>query len=319
MARKGEARRWLKISLSVLSMRRPGFGGPMNALADWIRLKLRNGGWPDPVQVHLENHKVIIEIDPVASTERHSSRDASAVDPRLEALASADSRKDEFLALLSHELRSPLASIQYAVTVLGRQANPVSESAQQRMRTLIERQLGRMTVLLDELRDVSRITSGQLRLLRERTDLRVILKNAIETVEPSIREQNQQLHTELPDVPVWLQADPGRLEQVFVNLLANASRYTDANGALKVWVHVRKGQGVVRFRDTGIGIAPAVLPRIFDLFKQGHETDPRSRSGLGVGLALVRNLVELHGGSVTAASAGVGLGSEFTVRLPTED
>ena len=184
---------------------------------------------------------------------------------------------------------------------------------------LIERQLDRMTHLLDELLDVSRITSGHLRLLRERSDLRVILNNAIETLEPSIRERNQRLSTELPDAPVWLLADPGRLEQVFVNLLANASRYTDTDGELKVWVHMREGQAVVRFRDSGVGITAAALPHLFDLFRQGDEADPRSRAGLGVGLALVRNLVELHGGSVTAASAGAGRGSEFTVRLPTED
>ena len=104
-----------------------------------------------------------------------------------------------------------------------------------------------------------------------------------------------------------------------MNLLANASRYTDAHGELKVWVHMREGQAVIRFRDSGVGITAAALPHIFDLFRQGDEADPRSRAGLGVGLALVRNLVELHGGSVTAASAGAGRGSEFTVRLPTED
>jgi len=267
----------------------------MHALADWIRGK-------------------IVEVDP--SLTRQAGR---VVDLRVEEFSAAERHKDEFLAMLSHELRSPVASIQYAVAVLKRQTDPVPGPAQQRMQTLIERQLARMTELLDELLDVSRVTSGQLRLFRERSDLRVILGHAIETLEPGIRERNQRLSTELPDAPVWLQADPGRLEQVFVNLLANASRYTDGDGELKVWVHVREGQAIVRFRDSGVGIAPEALPHIFDLFRQGNPEDPRSRAGLGVGLALVRSLVELHGGSVTAASAGAGRGSEFTVRLPTED
>ena len=117
---------------------------------------------------------------------------------------------------------------------------------------------------------------------------------------------------------MWLQADPGRLEQVFVNLLANASKYTDVGGELAVIMHVRDGQAVVRIRDTGIGIAPEVLPKLFDLFKQVDRTAPRYRSGLGIGLALVRSLVESHGGSVAGASGGLGQGSEFTVRLPRE-
>lgn len=296
----------------------------MHALADWIRVKLGNGEGPALPQVHLVDHEMLIEIDaggaqrPRNSIQQHGFRRERAVDLRVEELAAADRRKDEFLAMLAHELRSPLASIQYALAVMRRQTGTTSGSAQQRMQTLIERQLGQMAGLVDELLDVSRITSGHLRLLRERSDLRVILRNAIETLEPGIHERNQRLCIELPDAPVWLQADPGRLEQVFVNLLANASRYKDAEGDLKVWVHMRAGQVVVRLRDSGVGIAADALPHIFDLFRQGSEADPRSRAGLGVGLALVRKLVELHGGSVTAASAGPGKGSEFTVRLPAE-
>jgi len=268
---------------------------------------------------------VIIEIDSAASPQAEipidppSPGDDRDVDSHLVERSAADRRKDEFLAMVSHELSSPLASIHYAVTVLRRQTDAASDSVQQRMQTLIERQLARMTELLDELRDVSRITNGHLRLLRARNDLRVILNNAIETLEPVIQARHQRLSVELADVPIWLQADPGRLEQVFVNLLGNASRYTDAAGELKVWVHVRKGQVIVRFRDSGVGITAEAMPHIFDLFRQGDEAAPRSRDGLGVGLAVVRTLVELHGGSVTAASAGAGKGSEFTVRLPTED
>ena len=297
----------------------------MHVLADWIRGKLRNGGEPHPLQVHLESQKVIIEIDASRARQvgypirQQSLGNERATELRVQELFAADRRKDEFLAFLSHELRSPLASIHYAVKVWGRQMDSASGAAEPRMQVLIERQLRRMTGLLDELLDVSRITSGHLRLLRERSDLRVILNNAIETLAPGIRERDQQLSIELPDAPMWLQGDPGRLEQVFVNLLANASRYTDAGGELAVWAHVSKGQGVVRVRDSGVGIAADALPDIFDLFRQGDEADPRSRAGLGVGLALVRKLVELHGGSVNAASAGLGKGSEFTVRLPMEE
>jgi two-component system CheB/CheR fusion protein len=143
------------------------------------------------------------------------------------------------------------------------------------------------------------------------------VNNAIETLESDLNERSHRLATELPDTPVWLHADPCRLEQVFVNLVANASRYTDAGGELTVGMHAGEGQAVVRVRDSGIGIAPHALAHIFDLFKQANGADPRSKAGLGVGLAVVRKLVELHGGSVTAASAGLGQGSEFTVRLRT--
>jgi signal transduction histidine kinase len=235
---------------------------------------------------------------------------------RVEELTAANRRKDEFLAMLSHELRSPLAAIQNAVRLLSSQTGETPP--QQRTQALIERQVRRMTQLVDDLLDVSRISHGCLHLQRERIDLRVVVSNAIETLESDINERHQQLTTALPDAAVWLQADPWRLEQVFVNLLANASKYTDPGGELAVWVHTRDGQAVVGIRDSGIGIAPDALAHIFDLFRQADEAAPRSKSGLGIGLALVRNLLELHGGSVTAASAGIGQGSEFTVRLPRE-
>lgn len=236
---------------------------------------------------------------------------------RVDELATANRRKDEILAMVSHELRNPLAAIQNAVRVLG---NQVGDSLiRQKAQALIERQVCRMTQLVNDLLDVSRISHGRLDLRRERIDLRVVVRNAIETLESDINERNHHLSTELPEGPVWLQADPCRLEQVFVNLLANASRYTDAGGELAVWVHTRDDQAVVRIRDSGIGIAPDALPHIFDMFRQTDEAAAYAGSGLGIGLALVRNLLELHGGTVTAASAGISRGSEFTVRLPRQD
>ncbi len=235
---------------------------------------------------------------------------------RVEELAAANRRKDEFLAMLSHELRSPLASIAYAVRILERQ--DAGASAPTPVLALMDRQLRRMTRLVDELLDVSRVANGRLRLQRARIDLVRVVRNSIETLEPDIKQRNHRLSVALPDAPVWLQGDADRLEQVFVNLLANASKYTDAGGDLTVWIHTNERHAVVRVRDSGIGIAPDALPHVFDLFRQADAAEPRSHSGLGIGLAVVRSLVELHGGTVMAASAGKGQGSQFTVRLPTE-
>jgi signal transduction histidine kinase len=163
---------------------------------------------------------------------------------------------------------------------------------------------------------VSRITCGRLRLRRERVDLCAVVRDAIQTLESDLDQRNHRVAATWPDAPIWLHADASRLEQVFVNLLANASKYTDAGGVLALSVHTRDRHAIVCVRDSGIGIAHDVLPHIFDLFVQADEAAPRSRSGLGIGLALVRMIAELHGGSVIAASAGLGQGSEFTVRLP---
>ena len=232
-------------------------------------------------------------------------------------LAAANRRKDESLAIVSHELRGPLAAIKNALAILGsRAAETVSR---EKARAMIDRQVCVMTRLVDDLLDVSRIGHGRLVLERTRVDLRAIVRNAIETLDPEISHKKQRLTISVPDDPVWSQGDSCRLEQVFVNLIANASRYTDVGGELSVWMHTRVGQAVIRVRDSGIGIASEVLPHVFDLFKQGDIADPRSAQGLGVGLAVVRDLVELHGGRVTAASAGPGQGSEFAVLLPTDD
>jgi signal transduction histidine kinase len=233
---------------------------------------------------------------------------------RVAELANANRHKDEFLAVLGHELRSPLASILNGIHLLVHQKQDAPAS--QKIQAMIERQVGRMTQLVDDLLDVSRITHGRLRLQRERIDLREVVSNAIQTLESDIRQRNHRLTFTLPDAPMWLLADPGRLEQVYVNLLANASKYTDTGGELTVVGRVQDDQAVVRVRDSGMGIAAEVLPHLFDLFWQADAAASRSQSGLGIGLALVRNLVESHGGIVTAESAGPGQGSEFTVYLP---
>jgi signal transduction histidine kinase len=245
------------------------------------------------------------------------SRASRQMRSQVDELAAANRRKDESLAIVSHELRGPLAAIKNALAVLGSRA--AETVTREKARAMIERQVCVMTRLVDDLLDVSRIGQGRLVLERTRVDLRAIVRNAIETLDQEISHKKQQLTISVPDDPVWAQGDSCRLEQVFVNLIANASRYTDVGGELAVWMHTRVGQAVIRVRDSGIGIASEVLPHVFDLFKQGNIADPRSAQGLGVGLAVVRDLVELHGGRVTAASAGPGQGSEFAVLLPTAD
>jgi signal transduction histidine kinase len=242
------------------------------------------------------------------------TRSSSETPLESEELDSINRRKDEFLAVLSHELRSPLGSIQNAFRLMRSQS--AETPAWHKAQALIERQIGRMTQLVDDLFDVSRIAHGHLHVERERIDLCVVIKNTIETLEADIRQRKHRLTVVLPDEPVWLQGDAGRLEQVFVNVLANASRYTAVGGVLVVCLHAQDGKAVVRVRDSGIGIEPHVLPHIFDLFKRADAAALRSKAGLGIGLTLVRDLVELHGGSVTAASAGAGQGSEFTICLP---
>jgi two-component system, sensor histidine kinase len=250
--------------------------------------------------------------DVISRQARASRRKQSRVDE----LTTVNRRKDESLAIVSHELRGPLAAIKNAAAILGsRAANTV---VREKARGMIERQVRRMTRLVDDLLDVSRIAQNRMVLQCERVDLRVVVRDAVDTLDPEITHKKQRLTISMPDRPVWSQADSCRLEQVFVNLISNASRYTDAGGELAVWMHMRAEQAVIRIRDSGIGIAPEVLPHVFDLFKQGNTADLRSAPGLGVGLAVVRTLVELHGGSVTAASAGLGQGSEFAVVLRTE-
>ena len=183
-------------------------------------------------------------------------------------------------------------------------------------RVLIERQVGHMTRLVEDLLDVSRVRTGQLRLQCQRIDLRVLAAHAVETVEFTMQQRHHRMITSFPAAPVWLQADPARIEQVFVNLLLNAAKYTDAGGNVELFVEQEEVEAIVRIRDSGIGIAADVLPHVFDLFVQADPSSRRANAGLGIGLALVRSLIERHGGRVSAASVGLGHGSEFTVRLP---
>jgi signal transduction histidine kinase/CheY-like chemotaxis protein len=233
---------------------------------------------------------------------------------RAEELALADRRKDEFLAILGHELRNPLAPIRNAVHLLQVLGTP--DPTLQQARAMIERQVGHLCRLVDDLLDVSRITRGKVGLRKEPADLATALHRAVESTRPLIDANRHTLALTLLPQPTRVVADVTRLEQVFANLLNNAAKYTERGGSITV-VEERQGDEVlIRVRDTGFGIAAPVLPHVFDLFTQADGTLDRSQGGLGIGLTLVKTLVELHGGRVTAHSDGPGKGSEFIVRLP---
>lgn len=235
---------------------------------------------------------------------------------RAAALAAADRSKDEFLAMLAHELRNPLAPIRTAVEVMRRRG--IADPGVARAREVIERQVGHLTRLVDDLLDVSRITRGKIELRRERVDLRDVARRALESARPALTERHHRWEALFPEEVLWVNADPLRLEQVVVNLLNNAAKYTEAGGEVTLAAAREGAEVVLRVRDNGIGIAPDLLPRLFDLFAQAERSLDRSQGGLGIGLTLVRRLVELHGGSVEASSEGPGRGSEFRVRLPVE-
>jgi CheY-like chemotaxis protein len=233
-------------------------------------------------------------------------------------LREADRRKDEFLAMLAHELRNPLAPIRNAVQFL-RMAGPASKDLPWAC-DVIERQTAQMTRLVDDLLDVSRITRGKIRLEKAPVDVATVVAQAVESSRPVIEARQHALDVALPPgPPLLVDADATRLAQVVLNLLHNAAKYTDEGG--KIWVVVeRQGdEAAIRVRDTGIGIPPEMLPHVFDLFTQVDRTLDRAQGGLGIGLTLVRRLVELHGGRATASSPGPGQGSEFVIRLPLLD
>jgi PAS domain S-box-containing protein len=233
---------------------------------------------------------------------------------RDEELLAADRRKDQFLAMLAHELRNPLAPIRNAVELM-RQVETL-DAAFQPAREMVERQVKHLARLVDDLLDISRIASGSIRLRKEPVDLGAVVQRAVDSVRPLIDSRSHTLSVRLPTEPVRLEADPTRLEQVISNLLNNAAKYTMPGGHLGVTAERVGEEAVVRVCDTGIGVPPDVLDRVFEPFMQSDGSLARTDGGLGIGLTLVRSLVEMHGGKVKAASPGLGQGSEFVIRLP---
>jgi PAS domain S-box-containing protein len=239
------------------------------------------------------------------TTNHHSLEDA---------LREADRRKDEFLAVLAHELRNPLAPIRNSLHIMRLlvRNDPTADSAAEMM----ERQVHHMVRLVDDLMEVSRITRGSIELRKERIDLAGIVRSAVETSRPLIDGARHQLLIAVPTEPLTLEGDPVRLTQVIANLLNNAAKYTDAGGQIRLTIR-REGDDVsISIQDTGVGIAADMLPRVFDPFVQGARSTIHAQGGLGIGLTLVKRLVELHGGTVEVRSEGGGKGSEFVVRLP---
>ena len=229
-------------------------------------------------------------------------------------LVDADRRKDEFLAMLAHELRNPLAPISMAAQIL--KLGPVSEQRLQQTCQIIDRQINHMTSLLDDLLDVSRVTGGRVTLAQDMHDMRSIVRDAVEQARPAISARKHHLSVALSNTPVHVCGDGTRLVQIITNLLNNAGKYTPQGGEISLTLEVADDHVDVLVRDNGIGISADLLPHVFDLFTQGERSPDRSQGGLGLGLALAKSLVERHGGTLRASSAGAGQGSQFIVRLP---
>ena len=270
---------------------------------------------PDGTVLYVQN-----DVEPLFDTEGRIYGCVSVIVDLTErraaeiALRQADRRKDEFLATLSHELRNPLAPIRAALEVMriGRNDPALLEKA----RVTMERQLQQLVRLTDDLLDVSRITQDKVDLKREPIDLRTVIHSAVEAMRPLVTDRGHALRVDLPQQPMHVNADFTRVAQAFSNLLSNAAKYTPHGGAITVVAEVERGVAVVRVNDTGIGIPPEMLDRVFDMFTQLKADRDRTTSGLGVGLSLARRLIELHGGSIEGHSEGPGRGSEFVIRLP---
>ncbi len=270
---------------------------------------------------------VSINISPVRDASGHvvgasaiarditaSKRTALALRQSEASLREADRQKDEFLAMLAHELRNPLAPIRNALQIL--RTPGAGPGVMEQAHRVAERQLRQLVRMVDDLLDVSRIMRGRVDLRKEPAELGAVLAAAVETAQPVLDAAGQDLVVSGPDEPVWLEADMPRLTQVVGNLLNNAAKFSPQAG--RIWLSARRvgAQAEIRVRDEGAGIRPELLPRVFDLFVQDDRSLERTRGGLGIGLTVARQLVELHGGTITAESAGPGQGSEFVIRLP---
>ena len=264
-------------------------------------------------QRRLEEERQRWESDLLRRQMEEQRRLASEVARVNEQLKEADRRKDEFIAMLAHELRNPLAPIVIGIELM--ESYGLADALLKRAHETMKRQVEQLTRLVDDLLDVSRITSGKIELRKEWVALSTIVEQAVDVARPALEAQGHRLAIDMPEQPIQLSADTVRLIQVVANLLNNSVRYTDAGGELRLSCLLDGNQVVVRVADNGRGIEPELLERIFDMFVQKREGGP----GLGLGLTLVRRLVEMHGGTVAARSAGVGQGAEFEVRLPVGD
>jgi signal transduction histidine kinase/ActR/RegA family two-component response regulator len=277
-----------------------------NSMLDEVQTRAR--------ELEQSNSALTSEVHIRQTAEVALARANTRLESTMAALREADRKKDEFLATLAHELRNPLAPVMHAVKLM--ESAGADERQRQWGREVIARQVQRMSLLLDDLLDVSRITRGRLELRKDYVDLLTLVSSAVETARPLIDAKNHTLTINLPPEPIELEVDPLRLSQALSNLLTNAAKYTDARGEITLTA-CQDPQGLaIRVTDTGIGIDPTVIKGLFEMFSQIDSAIDRAEGGLGIGLALVKGLAALHGGSVQATSGGLGQGSEFTIRLP---
>ena len=249
-----------------------------------------------------------------AELERRVADRTAALEATTAALQEADRRKDEFLAILAHELRNPLAPIRTAVQLLRKRE--LAEAQTMRAREVIERQVQHLVCLIDDLLDVSRITRGMITLQRERVLIDAVVARAVETARPLIDARRHELTLDLPEDLLSVEGDPTRLVQIIGNILHNAAKFMEPGGRIVLSVAREDSYAVIKVKDAGMGIPSDLVPKIFDLFSQVHQKSESAHGGLGIGLALVRRLVEMHGGAVSASSQGRGHGTELVVRLP---
>ncbi|HVE57362.1 MAG TPA: ATP-binding protein, partial [Pyrinomonadaceae bacterium] len=250
------------------------------------------------------------EVEAVAGT----TRDITERNEMEDALREADRRKDEFLATLAHELRNPLAPIRSGLEVI-RQIRDNKTKFDNTL-NIIERQTNQIVHLVDDLLDISRITQGKIKLRRERIELKTAIEMALETSQELIENAENELTVTLPYKPIYIDADLTRIAQIFLNILNNAAKYSDAGGQISLTAKKEDGDAVISIKDSGLGIEPEMLSKIFEMFGQIETPEEQARGGLGIGLSVVKKLVEMHGGSIQAFSEGRGTGSEFIVRLP---
>jgi signal transduction histidine kinase len=276
-------------------------------------------GHSQPGRFTGQHERVLVGLAPLAAVALENARlyktsraSEEKAQHAVEQANEADRRKDEFLAMLGHELRNPLAPIVTALHLMRTQGSEVLAHE----RSVIERQVGHLSRLVDDLLDVSRITRGKIELKRQPVEMAEVVRKAVEIASPLLEERSHHLTLDVPGEGLPVDGDPVRLAQVVANLLNNAAKYTEARGRISLSTRREGAEVVVRVRDNGIGIEPGLLPRLFHLFTQGKRSLDRSQGGLGLGLTLVKSLVEMHGGSVSAESDGPGKGSEFIVRLP---
>jgi signal transduction histidine kinase len=268
-------------------------------------------------ELYRQRQQIAAQRDALAATADENSRLLRESRQYAAALQDADRRKDEFLATLAHELRNPLAPISNSVSILSSAKSP--PDVRDQALGMMERQVKQMIRLVDDLMDVARITRGKITLKTERIALADVLQSAAETSQPLIAQFEHGLVLDLPEAPVWLEADFTRLNQVFSNLLNNAAKYSEPGREIRLSAQSDGRTATISVKDQGIGISPETMTRIFDMFAQADGSLERAHGGLGVGLTLVKSLVEMHGGRIEASSEGAGQGSEFRVILPVVD